>query len=53
MLSQVYLEYCCFCCGYINVIVREIVLDMYKEQFDVCQYCQQKFEIIVVNGIND
>ncbi len=46
MLSQAYLEYRCPRCGYINAIARETVLDMYKEQSDACQHCQQKLEII-------
>ena len=42
MLSQAFLEYRCPRCGYINAIARETVLDMYKEQSDACQHCQQK-----------
>ena len=53
MLSQAFLEYRCPRCGYINAIARETVLDMYKEQSDACQHCQQKLEIIAAKGIND
>ncbi|GGF86487.1 hypothetical protein [Alteromonas lipolytica] len=53
MLKPAYLEYRCPRCGFINAIARDTVIDMYKEQLEDCQHCQQKLEIIAANGIND
>ena len=53
MRNQAYLEYRCPRCGFINAIAREAVLDMYKEQADACEHCNQMLEIIAANGIND
>ncbi|MDC8829894.1 hypothetical protein [Alteromonas gilva] len=53
MQSQSLLEYRCPCCGSINTLAKESVIDMYKEQLESCKQCHKRLEIIAATGIND
>lgn len=51
--SNMLLEFRCPLCGHVNAISVDTLKDMYKEQREPCQQCNQMLEIIPANGVND
>lgn len=47
------LEYLCPNCSCINLLERDLVVDMYNEQTAYCAQCRTKLEIVPANGLDD
>lgn len=52
MLNKSIFEYRCSRCGYINTLTQDIAINMYKEQIECCQHCNQRLQIIAAHGLN-
>ena len=53
MNATTQLEYLCPNCTSINLLERELVVDMHSEQTAYCSQCSTKLEIVPANGLEN